>query len=153
MYSQRPCRPGISTSGGPLPRSTILNSVPQRLAGFERVLHALERLALAAQFQERLALEIEQMLLADGRLMGQRAAGEHVRQRASDERVVIADSATAPGQMDAELERGEQAVAAHGNRRTRQLALVPFANPLERERLGVGHQPLPVHRDAIGIAE
>ena len=85
MYSQRPWRPGMSTSGGPLPRSirsridlrfAVSVSVPQRLSGLQRVLNPLERLPLAAQLEERLALEVEQVLLADRRLVRQRAAGE-----------------------------------------------------------------------------
>src|SRR3954464_12352802 len=48
--------------------------VPERLAGFQCVLDALERLALATQFQERFALQIEEVLLADRRLVRQCAS-------------------------------------------------------------------------------
>ena len=47
-------------------------SVSQRLARLERVLDPLQRLPLAEQAEERLTLEIEQLLLADGRWMRQR---------------------------------------------------------------------------------
>ena len=76
------------------------------------MLNPLERLSFAAQLQKRLALEVQQILLADRRLMRQRAAGEDVGERASDDGVVIADAAGAPREMDAELERGQDALAA-----------------------------------------
>src|SRR5438093_270075 len=111
----------MSTSGGRLPRSTrstdpklLISSVSQRLPGLQRVLNALERLALPAQLQKRFALEIEQIQFADRRLVRQRAAGNHVCERAADRRVVIADASGAPGEMHAKLQRGEHAVAADG---------------------------------------
>src|SRR5471032_1791577 len=116
----------------------LVSSVPQRLAGFERVLNPLERLALAAELQKRLALEIEQVLFRDGRLMRQRSARQNPRERPADERVVIADASGTPGQMDAELERGLQAVAADRNRGPRRQRVVALARALERDGLRVG---------------
>src|SRR5256885_7622863 len=127
--------------------------IAQRLPGLQRVLDALQRLPLAAQLQERFALEVEQVLLGDGRLVRQRAAGDHVRERASDDRVVIADAAGAPREVDAELQRGEHALAADGNRGARLAPLIAFADALERVRLGVLHQAIAVHRDRIRVAE
>jgi len=43
----------------------ILQLIPQRLAGFERVRDALLRLLLAAERDEGFALEIQNVLLAD----------------------------------------------------------------------------------------
>src|SRR3954468_13907338 len=99
------------------------------------MLNSLERLSLAAQFQERFALQIEEVLFADRRLMRQRAAGEDVGERAADDRVVIADPSGAPGEMDAELQRREQRFAADRNRGPRRRPLVTLARPLERELL------------------
>src|SRR5436190_7072044 len=105
MYSHRPWSGGMNTSGVPDPLSTIarrpcgvdvIGSVPQRFARLERVLNALERLALAAQLQKRFALQIQQILLADGRLMRERSARQNRRERAADERVVVADAPGAP---------------------------------------------------------
>src|SRR3954452_20437840 len=87
-HSQRPCIPGISTSGHPRPTSIIsfcslfvpfrntptqVGTVPrsntvrdlilQRLARLQRVGDALEGFSLAAQPDERLALQVEQVLL------------------------------------------------------------------------------------------
>ena len=64
--------------------------------------------------------------------MRQRAAGEDVRQRAADDRVVIADAAGAPREVDAELERRQHAVAADRNRRARRRPLIALAHALER---------------------
>ena len=91
--------------------------VPERFASFERVLNPFERLALAEQAQERLALEVEQMLLTDHCRVRQVAAREDVGELAADERVVIGRSAAAPGEMHPELERRAQRRPAYRNRR------------------------------------
>ena len=101
--------------------------VSQRLSGLQRVLNALERLALAAQLEKRLALEVQEVLLADRRLMRQRAAGQDVGERAADDRVVIADPAGAPGEVDAELDRRQHRLAADRNRGPRHGPLVALA--------------------------
>src|SRR3974377_1046253 len=72
-YSQRPWIPGTSTSAD-------RTSVPERLARLERVLDALQRPALAAEPEKRLALEIEQVLLRHRRPVWQRAARQDVRE-------------------------------------------------------------------------
>src|SRR5215472_1552473 len=107
MYSQRPWMPGISTSEFSVLGSTF--SVSKRFPCFQRVLNAFERLALAAQLQERFALEVQQVRLVDRRLVGQCPAGDDVGERTADDRVVVADTASAPREMDPELERRENA--------------------------------------------
>ncbi len=117
------------------------------------MLNPLERLSFAAQLQKSLALEIQQILFADRRLVRQRTAGEDVRERPSDDGVVIADAARAPGKVYAELECGEHAFAAHENARPRRRALIAFPHALERMRLGVRKETLAVHRDAVRLVE
>ena len=58
-----------------------------------------------------------------------------------------------PGQMHAELQRGQHAFAANGNRRATGWRPIALPHALERHRLGVGHQPFPVHRDAVEWAQ
>ena len=98
-------------------RRLNIASVPQRLSGFQRVLNALERLPLAAQLQEGFALEVEQYCSPTIVCTRQRAARQHHGERAADDRIVIADSSSAPRQMNAELERRSDAFAADGNGR------------------------------------
>ena len=62
--------------------------------------------------------------------MRQRAAGEDVRERAADQRVVIADAAGAPREVDAELQRGLDALAADRDR----LAAAAADSPRARAR-------------------
>src|SRR5262245_2859789 len=104
--------PGTSTTGDPLPRSTIFitfrpvqkdrpydgtpSLIPQRLSGFQRVLNALPRLAFCDQTEKRLALEVEQVLLADRRCMAKCASSHDRCEPASNQGVVIADSSRAP---------------------------------------------------------
>src|SRR3954462_2763503 len=105
--------------------------IPERLPGLQRVLNALERLALATEFQEGFALEIEQVLLAYRCLVRQCAAGENVGQGTADDRVVVADPPSAPGEMDAELQCRQHGVAADDNARTRRRPLVSLPNAVE----------------------
>src|SRR5690349_1480521 len=102
------------TSGGPEPTSWIFmpSSISQRLAGLERVLHPLLRLALGHQAHERFAFEIQEMLLAHHRRVGEIASRHDGCQLATDQRVVIADATRAPRQMDAELERRQHRITA-----------------------------------------
>src|SRR6266536_5867661 len=111
----------MSTSG-------IMSSVPQRLPGFQRVLYPLQRFSFATQFQKRLSLEVQQILFADHRLMWQRSAGEHAGERPSDDGVVIANPAGAPGEVHTECECGHDAFAADENARAKRRALIAFAH-------------------------
>src|SRR5207344_1101460 len=131
----------------------VPSSIPQRLAGFQRVLNPLERLPFAAQLQKRLPLQIEQVLFADGRLMGQRAASENIGERASDDGVVIADAAGAPREVDTQLERGPEALATYQYARRGHWPLIAFTHALEGQLLGVRQEPLTIHRRAIGAVE
>src|SRR5215831_7076613 len=116
-YCHGPGMPGTRTSGGPSPSSNAFRiSIPQRFARLERVLDPFERLSLAAEPEESLALEIQQLLFVDGGLVWERSAGENPRQRPADDRVVVADAAGAPREVHAELQRGEKAVASDRNR-------------------------------------
>src|SRR5687768_3240817 len=165
--------PGTMTIGGPDPTATmfIANSqlptpnsqlgsyqplttnhqlVPQRLSGLERVLDPLLRLALRHQAQERLSLQIEQLLLRDGRRMWERSSRHDRRQLATDEGIVIADACGAPRQVDAELERRAHAVAAHRDRGTRHGRLISLAHALQRALLGVGEQPVRSEERRVG---
>src|SRR5438067_9355328 len=153
MYSHRPWMPGMSTSGVPWPCSTITRSVPQRLSRLQCVLNPFQCLALAAQLQERLALEIEQVLLGYRGLLRQRSAREHIRERPADGRIVIGDPAGAPREMDAEFQRREHAVAADANAARRRRTLISFVHTVKRELFRIGHQAIAVHRDAIRLPE
>src|SRR5262249_2053017 len=107
--------PGIITSGGPSPRSKIMSLVPQRLPRLQRMRDALLRLTLPAQAQERLALQIQELLFGQRPWRAHIAARQHPRKFPPDERVVVAQPAGAPAEVDAELERRQQAFAADPN--------------------------------------
>src|SRR5262245_34173419 len=85
--------------------------------------------------------------------MWQRSTGKHLRERSSNDGVVVADSTGSPRQMNAEFERGKDAVAAHRNCRSGGRCVVTLAHLLERKRLGVGEQPVAVHGDGVFVAE
>src|SRR5678815_2319921 len=107
---------------------------------------AVEGLSLTAQTQESLAFEIQQLLFAErGRILHV-AAGEDPRELAADQRVVIADAAGARGEVDAELERGENVLAADADRGARRHR-DEIAREEQRLRLCVFEQAIAVHRD------
>src|ERR1051326_674080 len=128
-------------------------SVSQRLPALQRVLNAFERFPLAAQFQKRFALEVEQVLFADRRLVRERTSREDVRERPADDLIVIGNAPGAPREVDAELEGRTQRFAADGNGRSRRRTLIPLARALERELLRIGDQAVAIHRDAVGFAQ
>src|SRR5690606_26348049 len=68
---------------------SLLPLVPQRLAGGQDVLHPGLALGMAAEAQERLPFEVEQVFLAHPGAGGQRAAGEDVGQLLGDVDVVL----------------------------------------------------------------
>src|SRR5687767_5684940 len=119
--------------------------VPQRFPRLQRMVNPLLRLALADQAQERLPLEVEQVLFRDGRRVRERSACHDRCQRAADQGVVVADASAAPGQVHAKLQGGEHAIAPDANRGPPDWWLIAFAYALERPRLRVREQPLPVH--------
>ena len=88
-------------------------------------------------------------MLGDGGRVGKRSAGHDRRERSADQRIVIADASGAPREVDAELQRRKDRIAADGNRRARRGRLVTVRDSLQRFRLGIGNQPLAVHRHGI----
>src|SRR5262245_32321578 len=93
--------------------------VPERFAGLQRVLDSLERLSLAEERHERLALEVEQVLLRHGRRVREVAAGHDLCDLVRNLRVVLRDEPALLHLVDAELERGERRSAERGNVRPR----------------------------------
>src|SRR5262245_49535236 len=85
--------------------------------------------------------------------MGQRAACENVGDRASDDGVVIADAASAPCEVDTQLERSPEPLPTYQYARAGHWPLIAFAHALESQLLGVGEQPFTIHREAIGAVE
>src|SRR5947208_8159705 len=125
--------------------------VTQRLACLERVLNPLECLSFSAELEERLALELEQVLLGDSRLMRQRSAGENPCERPAKQRVVVADTSGAPSKVDAELQCCLQVLAAHRDCRARRMRLIAFACAFNRRRLRIRNLTFAIHRDRVGL--
>lgn len=145
------------TTGAPEPTSTSFNTqlpttnpqnyelsnyptiqlITQRLARFQRVRHALLRLTLGNEAQKGFAFEVQQMLLGDRGRVRQRTAGHDRGQLPSNHGVVIADTPRAVRQMDAELERRGDGVAADRNGAAGRGSLVTLAHTLERPFLCV----------------
>ena len=109
--------------------------------------------ALAAQAHERFPFEVEQILLADLRRVGEVAAGHDAGDLPRDQRIVIADPSTAQCQVDAQIEGGALALASHPDRHAAGRRPVPVGDPGEHSGLGVSQQPLAVHRDAVDLAQ
>src|SRR5262249_26386978 len=120
---------------GILTSCTTGELIPQGFPGLERVTDSFERLRLAAQLEKRLSFEVQEVCLADSRLVRERTAGQNVRQRPADDRVEIANPACSPGEVNAELQRREHPFAAYEDRGSRRRRTVTFAHALECGRL------------------
>src|SRR5215207_7656100 len=124
-----PGPPYTRARGGPTPRSArvarslrslaiepIQLSIPQRFAGLEGMGDPFLRFSLAAQAEEGLALQIQQVLLALGGRRRSIQTGQNPGELAADQRIVLADPSSAPGEVDAELQRREGVRAANRDR-------------------------------------
>src|SRR4051812_34588199 len=86
-------------------------SVPKRLALLQHVLDAVARLRFPAQREEPLPLEVEDVLLADGRAGGYGTARQRAGEMAGDDGVVGGDLVRAQQVDERLLERGLAAFA------------------------------------------
>src|ERR1700693_3780857 len=82
---------------------------------FEGVGDALQGLAFAAEADEGLALEVEEVLLADQLRGGERAAGENIGELAPHDGVVFADEFAAEHHVDGELSAGKELLAENAD--------------------------------------
>src|SRR5579885_1921567 len=122
--------------------------IPQGLSGFQHVLHALLGLRLAAQTQEGLPLQVEQVLFRDGLLAGDPAAAQHVGQLLSYYGIVLGDVLGLTSQVDAGLQQGIVGVAADADIGAGHAGL-PVRDQRKRQSLGVGDEPLRIHGDTV----
>ena len=128
-------------------------SVPQRFPCLQRMRDSLLCLPLCDQTQERLSLEIEQVLLGDDGGVRQGTAGHDRCELPADEGVVVADAASAVRKMDTQLQRRGYGLAANRNGLSRCGRLIALAHALQRACFGVCQEPLAVHRPGVGGLE
>src|SRR6266481_2264673 len=119
--------------------------ISQRFAGLQRMRDALLCFLFAAEGDEGLALEIENILFADQLRRSERAAGENVRELAADMGVVLRGISAAHHHVDGEFRTGKELFAEHfdlGRLRAFLPAcregLVSAADQGERYFLGIG---------------
>ena len=85
--------------------------VSERFSGLERKGDALLGFAFSAERQERLALKVEEILLADDGAGGNGASAQDVGNVVGDFLVVVADVVGLAHQVDAEFQRRQRAFA------------------------------------------
>src|SRR5271157_3287685 len=107
--------------------------IPQRLTRLERELNSFLGFLFAAQGLESLALQVEQVLFADGRAGRDISAAEYF------------------GDFCSQFESSEDVFARSGNICAHDRRLVAGAHQFQRARLGVGENALAVHGDAVGV--
>src|SRR5262249_19985961 len=118
-------------------------SIPQRLPCLQSVPDAIEGLGLAAELEERLALQVQQVVLGHGRGVWKGPARQDEREGPSDQGIVIAEATSPPSEMHTELQSGEQVFPtdrdfAQGRR------LIASSSQLQRSLFGIGHEPVAV---------
>src|ERR1035438_3755871 len=130
------------------PLADARGSVSQRLSGLQHVLHAFLRLALAAQAEEGLPLQIQQVLFGDGLTAGQGSAAQYVCQFLSYHGIVIRDVIGLPRQIDAGLEQREIFGATHFHIGARHAGGVAGRDG-QGQSLGIVDEALGVHGDLV----
>src|SRR6185437_11709405 len=127
-------------------------SVPQRFALGQHVLDALAGLGFPAQREERLALEVEDVLLADRRASRDGPAREDARQVAAHLGVVLADLVRALEVVQRAPQRGGAGLADDPDHPRRRRPVAGAGDP-QRQRLGVGEQRLAGEGDRVALPE
>src|SRR5215213_1808583 len=135
------------------PPSSVPPSIPKRLARLQHVRDALLRLPVSAEREERLALQIQKVLLGDARLVVEVAARQDARELLADDGVVVGDEAAALQLVYAELDGRERGVAERGH--VLALARLRVARGREAQHflLSVGDEAIRVHRVAVLFAQ
>src|SRR5438874_7712580 len=140
-----------ATNGGPECPLYIPRSVSQRLSCFQRVLNSFLCLALTTKGLERLALEVQDVLLADRGTRGDVPAAQHFSNLAGDFHLVIADVLALSHEVYAQLEHSQNILAGSGNIVARLWRLVPGASEVEGALLGIGKNAFAIHSDLVGV--
>src|SRR5688572_22410972 len=93
--------------------TSILSLIAQRLPCLQGVRDAFQRLRFPTEAEERLALEIKNLILRKRCRMRHVAARQNPGEFAADDRVVLADAASAKRQVHTQRQRGEYARPSH----------------------------------------
>src|SRR5438045_103438 len=115
----------------------ISASIPQHLSGFQRVLNALLRFALAAKRLERLSLQIEQVLLADGCTWSDVPSTQDFGDLPSQFHLIFGDVLALPHEVHSHLERREYVLSGSGDVSAGRGRLVTRPNKFEGAPLGI----------------
>src|ERR1041385_2913414 len=125
-------------------KTSFMVLIPQGLAGFQGVLDSFHRFGLAAQAQEHLAFEIEDVLFGHKMRPAQIAAAEHMREFGPDLFVVPTDLAGLAHLIQHALEQRQTALT--NGRKVGALRPGPIARGGQLQNLGLRltHEPVPV---------
>src|SRR5487761_1962821 len=118
--------------------------VPQRLSGFQHELHALLRLRISAQAQKRFALQVEQILLADGLFAGQPASADDIGELFRHHHVVVGNVTALAHAPRSDLQHGKCVFAAHFHVRARRTGLI-ILHQRQPQRFGVVDHAVRIH--------
>src|SRR5688572_19655280 len=125
-------------------------SVPQRFPRLQRVLDALECLALSTKLEKRFTLQIQHIVFAHRGLVRQSTARQDPSQGSADQRVVIADASGPPRQVHPQVQTRQDAFAADRNGGGSWRRPVSVPRPSQRHGLRVRNKAFTIHRDRVG---
>src|SRR5574340_1494401 len=112
--------------------------IPQRLAGLQRVGDALLGFTLTAEADERLALQIEDVLLRNGLWRGDRSAGKDISELSGHDAVVFGGVFAAHEHVNAEPGRGIKFLPEDADFRGRG-RMISGTNHCQRRLLRIGN--------------
>src|SRR5579871_58897 len=127
---------------------SVLALVPQRLARFQHIPHALLGLEVPAKAQERFALEVQQILFGDHLFAGQPTTRQNIRQLFGNGEVVVADEFGLPRRPRTQFQQGQTAFARHLDVGAGRAGLVE-RHHCERESFRVCNDTLGIHADGV----
>ena len=128
----------------------VRSSVAKGFAGLERVRYTLLSFALAAQADEGLALEIEDVLLCSGLWRGDPATGHDPRKLAGDKGIVFTGVFASDQHMYRELRSREELFAEDTNV-SRWRRTISGADQRKRRLFCARDLPIAVHGNQEGI--
>src|SRR5581483_2322467 len=128
--------------------SCILTSIAQRLTCLQHVLNPLLCLGLAAEAEESLALQVQQILFGDGLFAGDPAAAQYICQFFADLGVIVGYVPAFMREVNAGFEQSEFGLAADAYVRARQAGRV-VGDQRQSQGFRISDQPLRVHGDLV----
>src|SRR6266404_962059 len=128
-------------------------SVSQRLPGLQRVLNSFLRLFLSAERLERLPLQVEQVLFADGSPGSDIATANNFGNLVAKLLFVVADELALTHEVHTHFEGGQNVFPGGWNIRAHYRRLIGGVHEFKSAGFRFEKNTIAIHRDAVGAGQ